>query len=255
MDVLILFLFIPAIIAVGWYIEHRKMLKRKERWRAVADDLGGQYVHEVGFFLRDASKLWAKVRGREVVMQAKSVKQGKQRVCQLVVTAPVAASWRLEVIPRMPLIGAARDALLGALKTGHRAFDKAYTLSSSRPHVARVMFGSRSELRFTPLQLRNLDVRVEQGALTMKVFETNGAEGREGDLIHYAALLADAIEQANLLEHAEQMQGGLSVATPADERVGGLSAVNAPVGAVSATHSKEDDPTTSPHASHQEREP
>lgn len=225
-------LIIIIIAGIAWSRYQRAA--RHERMQRIADDLGGTFIGKLSGWGGDDSYADLDIQGRRVrllTMLDDEFGTSGQMMC---VTTPVDIGWSLSLRPTLPIVQMTRKTLTGASgDTRDKAFDEAYTLKSSRFELARVLFGSREDLRATPLRLDRVYVDVEHGKLKIRIFDhRKKTDAPERAMLDYVILLAEALETSgHLLDH-EGASGGLSLATPTDTE-GALSPTEAPEGALS----------------------
>ena len=224
-------------VAVAMFVVPRRIQgARHDRMKRIADDLGGAFVGKLSGWGGDDSYVDLTLEGRHVrlsTMLDDEFGSSDQMMC---VTTPVDIGWSLSLRPTTPIVQMTRQTLLGARgDTRDKAFDEAYTIKSSRIELARVLFGSREELRATPLQLVRLYVDVANRQLRLRIFDhRRTTDIPERAMLDYAVVLATALEtSAHLLDHGGST-GGLSLVAT-DGTAGALSPAITPDGALSPT--------------------
>ena len=233
-EFLFYFAAIIAVPLIGRAIyDARQKTRRRARMFLAAEQSGGRFIEHGGWLWGDKSRVKATIEERKVVLstQRKSAGNSTYQVTQ--VAAPVAVDWSFEMKPS--IIPGLHNTLIGErLRTGHRAFDTAYSLNSRYPDLTRRVFGARSEARYIPMRFKRLHVSLGGGELVIERYEGgNLADEDDLELMRYANLLARIIEETRpLLGVDEAVGGGLSLSVEPGA-AGALSPVDAPAGAIS----------------------
>jgi hypothetical protein len=233
MESMIFFVVFPAVMIAGVAWSYYRQAARHERMARLAQEFGGAFTRKTRLLRRDESYVLAEVGGRVLKLFPHVETRGDSHDHTMVVTTSVDVGFTLTMRPSLALLSTAARAFSSqSVTTMHPDFDDNYVLKSSDPARARVLFGSREDLRRPPLEIEFLMVDVAERTLRLTIHEQFSNEDRERAMLRYAPLLADALESSGKLLEYEGASGGLSVAE--HDHVGGaLSPASAPGGALS----------------------
>ena len=231
-------LFGVAVVAMSIAYGRKVKAHRKTRLLEYSREIGGDFNEHVTFWKGDQSNVTAVIDGRQVTLATRMESTGETQIQYMVVHTTVAVTWSLSLTPVPKVLQLTTGPIGRRIETGHPRFDEAFALKSSRKDLARMLFGSKSELRDTPTDIPTMHVNIEHGEVELKVVESYVLDnGKATDMMRYAHLLATAMEEARILPEAERAQGGLMLAAP-DEHTGALSEARAAGGSLTAA----DDP-------------
>ncbi len=233
MDLLLLFILFPALVfgKVGW--SYYRQAIRHARMAQLAEEFDGEFVKKAPLIGEDDSHMDVTLDGRAITLYPVFESYAKSTKRTVVVTTPLRLDWSLSLSPSLAFLSMAQRAVSRrSVTTGHADFDDNYVLKSSSPARARVLFGSREDLRAPLLAAEFVHADASNNALRLIIDEQFSNIERERVMIRYAPLLAEALERSdNLLEH-EGTDGGLSIAEH-DDVDGALSPATASGGALS----------------------
>ena len=242
MEPFFVFLLLPVIVFAQVGFSFYRLSERHKRMVTLAEEFNGSFVKRAPFLREDKSYVLAEVDGRSIKYYPVRETSSNSSKQTLVVTTPINLSWSLSLAPSLVLLSKAQRALSRtSVTTGHPDFDDNYVLKSSDPARARVLFGSRADLRAPLLSAEFIQVEASGGSLRLTIDEQFSNLERERTMLAYAPLLATALENSGKLLEYEGTSGGLSIAEH-DHVEGALSPATAPDGALTPTDDLPSDP-------------